>query len=255
MQNIITSKSNEKINFLSRLSQKKYRDKFGKFLVENLVTIHDALAQGIKPETVYITKELLSKNNDKVIAITKLLTNYFVIDEKINKAFSVLDTPSGICAVYKKVSSKIDMTSSVLYLNGVSDPGNLGTILRTAIAFGLRNVVVDSRCVDLYNPKTVNSSKDAIFKLNIEEDNKSLDLIKKIKEKMPTISTNVKQGENLKSMKQAKHFCLVLGSESHGVSAEIEKITDKFINIKMSSEMESLNVAVAAGIILYELVS
>lgn len=254
MQNIITSKSNEKVNFLSRLSQKKYRDRFGKFLIENLVTIHDAFIDGLKPESIYISKELLKSNDARVNFIVKGMPNYFVIDETINKVFSSLDTPSGICAVYKKTSSKIDMKKSVLYLNGISDPGNLGAILRNAVAFGIKNVVVDSRCVDIYNPKTLNAGKDAVFKLNIEED-KSLILMKSIKEKMPIISTNVKQGQNLKEIEATKLFCLVLGSESHGVSSEIEKLSDKLVTIKMTTEMESLNVAVASGILLYELVN
>jgi TrmH family RNA methyltransferase len=252
MQNLITSKNNEKINFLIRLSQKKYRDKFGKFLVENLVTIHDAIKDGNNPESLYVSAELLKSKDEKILFILKEVVNYFVIDEKINKAFSSLDTPSGICAVYKKSERPLDMTKSVIYLNGISDPGNLGTILRTAIAFGIKNIVIDSNCVDIYNPKTIGASKDSIFKLNFGVDTSNAFLVS-VKKHMPVISTSITRGEEVAAIKVWAPFCLVLGSESHGVSSDIEKLADKFITIKMTESMESLNVAVAAGILLYNL--
>jgi RNA methyltransferase, TrmH family len=254
VQNIIISKNNDKINFLSRLAQKKYRDRFGKFLVENLVTIYDALKDGQEPETVYITSDLLKSKHEKVNYIITNFSNYFVIDEKINKCFSSLDTPSGICAVYKKNSGMLDFKKSIVYLNGISDPGNLGTILRTTLAFGIKNVVTDNRCVDIYNPKTINASKDSIFKLNLLED-ANLKLLTKIKNAMNVISTSITQGEDVCDVKVKAPFCLVLGSESHGVSPEIAKLADQYLTIKMSSSMESLNVAVATGILLYNLKS
>lgn len=252
MQNLITSKNNEKISFLSSLNQKKYRDRFRKFLVENLVTIYDALNVGIIPESIYVTKELLNTNDQKVKAILNTVSNYFVIDEKINKVFSSLDTPSGICAVFKKIDKPIDFTKSILYLNGISDPGNLGTILRTAIAFDIKNIVADNKCVDVYNPKTISAAKDAVLKLNVQLDiNHSFFSI--IKKHMKIIVTSVNKGEDVNKIRAEKPFCLVLGSESHGVNLDIQKLADTFVNIKISKSIESLNVAVATGILLYSL--
>ena len=246
----ITSKDNEKIKHLKKLSQKKHREEAGEFVVENLKIISDALKSGIVFESLFITETFQKNNSEKLKDILKRAGDYFVIDEKINKSFSSLDTPSGICAVYKIKKRDIDFSDKIVYLNNISDPGNLGTILRTALAFGFKNIVLDEFCVDIYNPKTIQASKDAIFKLNIASD-ENMRILGEIKAKMPIISTRMENATDLREYKAKKKYCLVLGSEAHGVSAEIQKLTDEFVKINISQDMESLNVAVASGIVFY----
>jgi RNA methyltransferase, TrmH family len=171
-----------------------------------------------------------------------------VLDDKLNKHFSNLDTPSGITAIYNIKEKELDK-SSVIYLNGVSDPGNLGTILRSALAFDFANIALDENCVDVYNPKVISAAKDAIFKLNIAED-KTGNWLKN--NKLPIYITSSQKGENLAKFKPAKAFCLVLGSESHGISPDIMKLAESNIKINISSKIESLNVAAAAAILFYE---
>ena len=117
---------------------------------------------------------------------------------------------------------------SVIYLNGVSDPGNLGTIMRTALAFNFTNLVLDATCVDIYNAKTISAAKDSIFKLNILED-KSGAWLKD--NKLPLYVTSSHGSLDLDNFKADNKFCLVLGSESHGVSDEIVSLADKKIKI------------------------
>jgi TrmH family RNA methyltransferase len=156
-------------------------------------------------------------------------------------------------AVYEKEETAINFSSDIVYLNNIKDPGNLGTILRSSVAFGIENIVLDENCVDVYNPKTIQASKDAIFKLNIAYD-KEMKIMKEIKEKMPIFVTNVQKGEELDiALSPVKNICILLGNESFGVSDELEKLADKFINIKTTSKIESLNVAIGASIIFYEL--
>lgn len=250
----ITSKDNAKIKILKQLSQKKYRDESGKFLVENAVIIRDAAKAGIVFDAIFATKDFINKDKEKFdFIIEKSNTSeYCLIDEKINKSFSSMDTAPGIATVYSKLERKIDYNSPIIYLNAINDPGNLGTILRSALAFGLKNIVIDERSADVYNPKTINAAKDAIFKLNIEFD-KNLKILKEIKEKVPVFSTRLEKSEGLEILKKQKLFCAVLGSESHGVDKTIQEISDSFIRIPMSSEIESLNVAASAAIVFYEI--
>lgn len=247
----ITSPQNSQIKLLEKLNAKKYRHELGLFPVENLTIILDALKAGFDFEALFVTEEFADKREEelKYIQENSQAENYYLINSKLNKIYSNLDTPSGITAIYKFIDKKADK-SSVLYLNGVSDPGNLGTIMRSALAFGFVNLVLDNTCVDVYNSKVINAAKDAIFKLNIFEDKTGKWLIDT---KLPVYATSSYLGESIRDLKPAKNFCLVLGSESHGVSPEIIKLAKKCIKIEISSQMESLNVATAAAILLYEL--
>ena len=248
----ITSKDNEQIKDLRKLNQKKYRDRNNKFFVENFKIIIDGGNAGFYPDDLFVTEYFLRKNKKLFDVVLKKsgLKCYYVISELVNKSFSTLDTPPGICAVYKKRERKIKFGEPIVYLNAINDPGNLGAILRSAIAFGFKNIILDEKCADLYNSKVITSAKDAIFKANVESDIQ-FNLLKKIKKEMKIFSTRLKEGKNIKELKKKKIFCLVLGSESHGIASEVEKLSDDFIKINMSNEIESLNVAVSAGIIFY----
>ena len=246
---VITSKDNEKIKLLKKLSQKKYRHGLGLFKVENLKTILGTMEASVQFESIYMTEDFISKHGDFV---KSLKANYIIISESVNKSFSELDTAPGICAVYKKIQKPIDYNSHIIYLNSINDPGNLGTILRTALAFGLNNIVVDEDCADIYNYKTLQAAKDSIFKLNISSD-ENFHILKEIKSKMKIYSTRVKDAETIDVLKKPEKFCLVLGSEAHGVSQEIQEMSDGFTKIKISKEIESLNVASAAAVLFYEI--
>lgn len=252
----IISKDNIKIKTLRKLGQKKYRDENKKFLVENAVIIYDAAKAGIIFDAIFVTKDFIEKNREIFdFIINKNKTReYYLIDEKINKSFSSLSTASGIATVYSKIENRIDYSKPVIYLNALNDPGNLGTILRSALAFDLKNIIIDECSADVYNPKTISAAKDAIFKLNIEFD-QNLKILKEIKKKMPIFTTRLEKSEGLDILKKQKSFCVVFGSESHGVEQKIQKLSDNFIKIPISDEIESLNVATSAGIIFREIYS
>jgi RNA methyltransferase, TrmH family len=247
----ITSAQNDKIKLLEKLGRKKYRQKLGMFAVENLAIIRDALKSGYDFDSLFITQEFADKNKEALDHLkNKSKSSYFyLIDQKINKKFSSLDTPSGIAAIYNIEDKKLN-EGSVVYLDGVSDPGNMGNIMRSALAFGYLNIVLNNNCVDAYNPKTVSAAKDSIFKLNIFEDKENDWLIGN---KLPLYAADSNSGINVRGFKPANDFCLALGSESHGVGLEILERAEKRLKIEISPNIESLNVASAAAIILYEL--
>jgi len=247
----ITSIDNEKIKHLTKLNQKKEREESGEFFVENLKTISDALKSGFRPQRIFLTAPVAESKDLRVEELLNQVAGVYLINSKINAKFSNLETPSGIAAVFKKSLGNLDATKTNIYLNGINDPGNLGTMLRTALALGYHNIVIDEQSADIYNFKTINASKDAIFKLNIVFDQK-LKVLKKIKKEMKIYATNLENGQDPQIIKDRK-FCLVFGSEASGVSQEILAEANKFIRLQMSSDIESLNVAVACGIILYQL--
>lgn len=248
---IIKSKDNEKIKLLKKLKLKKYREKYNKFFVENLNIIKDA---GINFSSLFVTQEFIENypKELEVVLDKSGAGEYYIINNRLNKSFSELDNPSGICAVYERVKQKINFDSHVVYLNNINDPGNLGTILRSAFAFNFKNIVLDETCADIYNAKTINAAKDSIFKLNVFHD-KNLKILKETKSRMEIYTTRLKGGEDIVELKKEKLFCVVLGNEVKGVSKEIEEMSDKFIKIDINEEIDSLNVATAASIIFYEI--
>lgn len=246
----ISSAANSRIKDLGKLALKKYRLETGSFMVENFTIIKDALLSSHQPDALFITEDFVEKYPDKISSLEENgCSDYYLVDNKLNKLYSQLDTPSGITAVYLMDANTELVSGPVIYLNGISDPGNLGTILRSALAFGFKNIVLDAQCVDLYNSKVINAAKDAVFKLNIvnDEDGSWLANNKKL-----LYITSSHGGTNLSDFEADDDYCLVLGGESHGVSEEIITRADKKIKIEMSKDMESLNVAIATALLLYK---
>ncbi len=247
----ITSLQNNHIKLLKKLALKKYRQEYQQFTVENLKIIVDALRAGYDFETLFVTAEFMTRNLDKFQFLQEnSRANYYVIDEMMSAHFSQLDTPSGITAIYKIPESQKITDDSVIYLNSISDPGNLGTIMRTALAFNFKNIVLDENCVDVYNAKTIAAAKNSFFMLNLLEDKKG-DWIRA--NKLPVYVTSSHGDADLETFKADDKFCLVLGNESHGVSEEINNLATKKIKIDISDNIESLNVSVAAAILFYKL--
>jgi RNA methyltransferase, TrmH family len=249
---IISSVDNAKIKQLKRLRLKKYRKDMAQFVVENLAIIYDGVKDGYIFDDLLLTEEFEEKNRTKlkIIADKAKAKHYYQIDYRVNKSFTQVESPVGIAATYSYKEQKIETNKSVVYLNGINDPGNLGTIFRTALAFGFNNIVIDEKCVDIYNGKVINAAKDSIFKLNIIED-KDGEWLKSTK--LPIYTTSSHKGELLSGFKAAEKFCLVLGNESNGVDKDIMKLAKDSIKIDMNKDIESLNVASAAAVLLYEL--
>ncbi|MFZ5365503.1 MAG: TrmH family RNA methyltransferase [Patescibacteria group bacterium] len=255
MQKIhISGSENDRIKQLKKLNQKKFRQKSGMFFIENLKTAHDAAKSGILPIQIFVTEEFEERNKKEVDFILKKsgVKEIYAMSPKVNRKFSNLDTPAGFAAVYKNLNAVINLSKPVIYLNAISDPGNLGTMLRSALAFGIDNVVLDEECADLYNFKTLSAAKDSFFKLRIEYDH-GAKLLKVIKKQMPVYATKKSGGQSPDFLRKQKKIAIILGNESLGVDKNLLKMADGFITIKTSGRVESLNVAAAAAIIFYEI--
>lgn len=237
---VITSLENERIKKLKKLKQKKYRELTNSYLIEGKHLVFEAyqaqcldlliLVEGINldldVQTLYVTKEIM-------------------------KVLSDVETPPSIMGVCRKKEIESN-ENKLLLLDSIQDPGNLGTIIRSAVAFGIDKIYLGENSVDVYNPKTIRSSQGMIFKINIEQTN-LLNLIFELKkDNISIIGTKVDGGNSLKTFEIPEKFAIIMGNEANGVSNEIFELCDKYLYIDMNKDCESLNVAVATSIILYE---
>ena len=234
----ITSKDNNKLKYAASLKLPKFRKENREFLAEGKKSLELALEAGVVKE-IFTTKKLLGIKND----ITQYLVN-----ESLLKKISSTQNPEGIVFVCNMQERNPKRLNKVVYLDHVSDPGNIGTIIRTALAFNYDAVVVSEGSCDVYNEKVVAASKGAIFLIPIL--NRELDEIRE--GKTVIVSALKDDAKELSSLKAEKPFVLVLGNEAHGVSEEIIQKADIITKIDISN-IDSLNVSVAAGILMHHL--
>lgn len=240
---MITSLDNKEIKKYASLKQKKYREQEKMFLVEGEHLIKEA-------EKANILQKVILTENKEIDTSTDVL----YVSKEVMKKLSSLDTPPemiGICEIKKEEKTLGD---KLLILDDIQDPGNLGTIIRSAMAFNIDSIILSENTVDLYNPKVVRATQGLSFHINTVR----CDIKEKINElrnnNYEIYVTNVEDGEEIKNIKTIpKKLALVMGNEGNGVSEEIKKLGDKNIYIKTNPLVESLNVGVATSILLYEL--
>lgn len=246
---VITSVENEKIKNLIKLQKKKYRDLTNTYVIEGYHLIEEANKIGVVSEVFLLENETIP------LDVPCTYVSYDVM-----KKVSTLDTPSTMVALcHKRKFSDIQnskvLLNKILLLDEIQDPGNLGTIIRSSVAFGIDMILLSENTVDLYNPKVLRATQGMdchipIFSLPISE------AITYFKTNQYVIyGTNVENGIDVRTLSKEdkKKFCLIVGNEGRGVRKEIQELCDQNLYIPMKKEVESLNVGVACSILLYEL--
>lgn len=239
---LYTSTQNEKIKNLRKLNNKKYRDENSLFLIEGEHLVLEAYKNG------YLKELLLEENTSLSINVP---TSY--LTRNVMKFISELDNPSNIIGVCTKLVEQEELGNKILVLDNVQDPGNLGTIIRSAVAFNIDTIILSDDTVDLYNSKVIRASQGMIFKINIVRKSLLVVIPNLKKQGYKIYTTNVKNGKSLKNVEKVSKFAIIMGNEGLGVKESISSLADDFLYIDMAKDCESLNVAVAASIILYEL--
>ena len=235
MINIISSKNNQKIVHASKLQNKKYIDEYHEFLIEGKKVLEMAIKENLVKE-VFTIKEMRLPYN---------IPQYLVSEEIIKKISNNVN-PEGVVAICQTLDNKApEKMDKVVYLDNIQDPGNMGTLIRTALAFNYDALILSKGSVSIYNPKVIASSKGAIFSLPIIEG----DLLDYKKDHVIIASSLNDQSIELDELKKIDRFILVLGNEGHGISSIVEKNSDIFVKIPISN-IDSLNVAVAGGILM-----
>jgi len=235
--------SKSQIKLIKSLSQKKFRNKHGLFVVEGLKGISEFLNSDFKLVSLYTTEDYFQVS-DQLISL---------VDEKELKKISFLKTPQKALAVLKIPEFKgLDFEDLTVLLDGIRDPGNLGTIIRLCDWFGVENLVCSLDTVDCFNPKVVQASMGSLARIRISY-NDLADILKENTE-IPVFGTML-DGENIYSEKKPDKAFIVMGNEANGISEEIQGLLSRRITIPQFGrikETESLNVATAASIILSE---
>ena len=257
--NIISSKENEIIKTIKKLKEKKYREEYGEFLVEGIKMIEEAIKEEAKIKQIVVCEDCKNSGGipkDLLYEIAKYDCIY--VAEKVFTQMTDVSNPQGILAIIDKSVNKEAETDFkaelILVLDNIQDPGNMGTILRTADSINLKQILVSKGSSDVYNPKVVRSTMGAIFRVKVIE---CEDLVKTIKElkkhKINVYATDLRTDKTIYDV-DYKKSAIVIGNEANGVSGEILDVADQKIKIPMLGETESLNAAVATSIVLYEAV-
>jgi len=234
--------SNNHLKELIRLKQKKYRELEGKVLVEGYRLIEQLHKNEIEIEEIFISNQ--KKYDWKKITCGKV---FFAEQWQLEK-FGSTKTPSNIAGLVKIKTVPIKEKRFLLYLDQIKEPGNLGTIIRTATGAGISGIVISPDCCEIFNPKVIRASMGTVFSFPIEIHDQ--EWLKKQESKI--IATTMENAENLFELQKFNDdIILVLGSEADGISKKIIEIADHKIKIPVSNKIESLNVSVSAGICIY----
>ena len=255
--NTITSKDNETIKNIRKLKEKKYRDINCEYIIEGLRMLKEAMTEKADIKLIVVCEECLQNDcidNKLKYEIAKYECIH--VNKKIFSLLTDVQNPQGVLAVIRKQNrDSIDYKQNIIVaLDGIQDPGNLGTILRTIDSVGLNQVIVSKETADSYNPKVVRSTMGAIFRVNIIETENLLNTLKSAKKHHYKImATSL---ENSTSIYEADYNkkVIIIGNEANGVSKDILDYADEKIKIPMLGKTESLNASVATGIVLYEYV-
>jgi len=255
---IISSKDNEIVKNVRKLKEKKYRDLENAYIVEGIKMVKEAIL-----EKASIKQIIICDDCEKTDSIPKELMyeiakyDCLYVTSKIFKYISEVQTPQGVLAVVEKNNRDEDINYNediIVALDDIQDPGNLGTILRTVDSVGLTQILVSKGTADPYNPKVVRSSMGAIYRVKVIECEDLLETLKEVKRnKFKILVSSLKESNSIYNVKYNKKV-LVIGNEANGVEEKIMNIADEKIKIPMLGKTESLNAAVATGIILYEYV-
>ncbi|WFD09508.1 TrmH family RNA methyltransferase [Tepidibacter hydrothermalis] len=255
----ITSKDNERIKYTKSLLKSKKRNQEKKFIIEGYRIVKQAMQCSAIIDYIVYNDEFLNKDEHKEFIQALELENYKMY-KTTNKLFKeVCDTekPQGIIAVVEYKEHFLDdslkeETDFIVVLDRIQDPGNMGTIIRTADAAGAQSIILLKGCVDVYNPKVIRSTMGSIFDMNIvncvDED---LDIIKN--KGFNIVSSYLNTDNYYNSVDYGEKVALVIGNEGNGIKDEIIDKSDILVKIPIYGKAESLNAAMASGILMYEI--
>ena len=271
---LITSKDNQTIKEIKKLKEKKYRK--DRFIVEGIKMIKEAISEDIEIEYLIFADLSLEKEINNIEKY-----NVLEVTERVLQELSDVVSPQGVLAVVRKKcysemkkSEKnkekhekkeikedlldkynIDYNSEyILALDGLQDPGNMGTIIRTADSANIKQIIVSKSTVDCYSSKVIRSTMGAIFRVNVIEVENLVETLNTLKNKgFDIISTSLDTNNSIYNITYKKSV-VVIGNEANGVTKEVQEISNKKVKIPMLGKTESLNASVAAGIMIYEYV-
>lgn len=248
----IKSADNVLIKKIAKLKNKKYREEFGEFMAEGRLSLEAGLSSCYELSFAVCTQDFAKENASLLSSIDDVVVTTDRLFEQISDAV----TPQGVMGIFKIPENKFDennMGDTLIYCDNLRDPGNAGTIIRTADALGMDGVVFSKGSSDIYSPKLVRSTMGSLFHTNVYREC-DIENLKRFKNNGYSIVSAALYDNtvSLYDLKWQKKSVFVIGNESHGVSDEVLKISDVCVKIPMYGFAESLNASVAAAIIMSE---
>ena len=255
---VITSKDNEIVKNIKKLKEKKFRDEKNQFIVEGIKLVAEAIEENSNIDSVVVCEDCVNDGSiDKKLLYEIARFKCVYVTEKIFDTLTDVSNPQGILAVInrKNANANIDYSQDfIVVLDGIQDPGNLGTILRTVDAAGLNQIILSKETADSFNPKVVRSTMGGIFRVNVIKSENLVETLKEIqKHRFDIVVTSLDARNSVYDIDYNKKV-IVIGNEANGVSKEVQDLADKKVKIPMIGKTESLNASVAAGIMIYEYV-
>lgn len=254
---VITSKDNEIIKNIKKLKEKKYRDEEKKYIVEGIKMVKEAIIENAKIDKIVVCEDCANDGTiEKELLYEIAKYNCIYVSEKVFATITDVTNPQGILAVIE-INNEEEVSYSedvILVLDGIQDPGNLGTILRTLDSVNLKQIILSEKTADPYNPKVVRSTMGAIYRVNIVRSKNIIETLNEMKKnEYQIVTTALDTDKSIYDVDFSKKV-IVIGNEANGVSKEVLEIADEKVKIPMLGKTESLNAAVATGIVLYEYV-
>ena len=231
---------------IKSLYSKKGRLKNNNFIIEGKRSLLTAIQNGVNIKNIVLNKSFAEKNRNLITYNKYKIT---VVDDKCFNQLSQVDSPSGILAEAAiPLHSKLNPYFPLVYLDQISDPGNLGTIIRTCDWFGIRQIGISPNSVEFYNPKVVRSSMGSHFNMKYLGTPSSEDL-----NRFNLIGADYNKGKDINDISNPKNWALVMGSEASGISKTMNEKISSYVKIKSFGKGESLNIGVAMGIVLHRI--
>ena len=251
----ITGKDNKTLKLIKTLKKKNKRTEQGKFIAEGRKLALEAFEYA--PQDIYcvvITREFLEKEAELVAFAESVCDKVFVVSGQMFDDISDTDTPQGILTVINMTAKEFAISKSVrdiVVLDGVSEPGNMGTVIRTAEALGFDGIYLMKGCADIYSPKTVRATMGSVFRMKFKTGCELTDIEELQKSGFTVISTTPGGDTVLEELSVRGKVALVIGNEAHGICSQLLELSDLRVKITMEGLAESLNAAVAAGIAMH----
>lgn len=248
----IASPKNDHIKAAKKLTVKKYQKQGAAYLLEGWHLVQEALASGQVPRRIYATEKFVEARE-----LREVYDSVTEISPEVAKHLSETETPQGIFAVMDRVPGTLDDSfhGQYLLLDGIQDPGNVGTLVRTADAAGIETVLFGDGTADAFNPKVVRAMQGSQFHVNIVTTSLSPIIAKLKQAKIPVYGTELNvNAKSYREVEPSSQFALIVGNEGNGMQEALLHATDTNLYIPIKGKAESLNVAIAAGIVMFHLV-
>lgn len=254
---LITSTSNTAVKNAAALKTKKFRDEQGVIAVEGLKMLREAILASVKIRSIFVLEEIYEAETDLLGSAGA--DNIYIINRAVAEKISDWKTPQGIITIADKPSGDFeklmrDKDAFVVVLDGVADPGNIGTIIRTSEAAAVSAVITTKGTADCFQPKALRASMGSVFRIPVFENYEKCDIIYNMKKNgFTVVSTSLEGNCIARDFEIQNKTAVVFGNEGAGISKEFVESSDMLVKLPMAGRVESLNVAVSAGIVMYEL--